>query len=477
MPRGEIFNFTFDNSTVYPGTVRKIAVYVPAQYTADKPACVYVGLDGLAFDAPTVFDNLIASREMPVTIAIGIDPGRVESGEPQHNPRFNRSVEFDALDDSLARLLLDEVFPEVERQRIASGVRITLSKDPNDRAAGGMSTGGIGAFTLAWERPDAFRRVFTAIGTFVGMRGGDRYAVLVRKTEPKPIRIFMQDGSRDQLTDIIGEAGDWWLNNQTMHSALKFAGYPVNQVWGEGSHDAKHAVAVFPDAMRWLWEGWPAPVTAGISQNVFLKEILIAGEGWHAVPTEDPVTQTLVGDGRGYVAESSDGRVYRTQTRSGSVWMHGQHGEEKLLDKGLDEPTGIALSPDGLWLAVSESKTHWGYSYRVLSDGTVCDKQKFYQFCVPDAADDSGAGGSVMDSDGRLYVATRMGVQVFDRNGRLRALIPTPGGRTWNLQFDANHLEILCVLCADGRAYRRKLKARGVASGSSPIVLPLGFAV
>ncbi len=218
VPIGKTFNFPFAESQVFPGTTRNITVYVPAQYKAEQPACVYVALDGLGFAAPIVFDNLIHKKEMPLVIGIGVSPGQVNSASPPANPRFNRSMEFDGLNGNLARLILDEILPEVEKHKTPDGLPILLSKDPNDRCTGGGSTGGIGAFTLAWERPDAFRRVFTAIGTFVGMRGGDRYPVLIRKTEPKPLRIFMQDGENDQWGGGP-EVGDWWNGNQGVQRA------------------------------------------------------------------------------------------------------------------------------------------------------------------------------------------------------------------------------------------------------------------
>jgi hypothetical protein len=143
------------------------------------------------------------------------------------------------------------------------GGLIKLSHDGNDRAIGGESSGAIAAFTAAWERPDSFTRVFSSIGTYVDLRGGMRYPSLIRKYEPKPIRIFMQDGSSD--LNIYG--GDWWMVNQTMERAFQFAGYEVQHVWGDGGHTGKQATAVFPDAMRWLWKDWPKPVTAGPSQN------------------------------------------------------------------------------------------------------------------------------------------------------------------------------------------------------------------
>jgi sugar lactone lactonase YvrE len=562
VPKGKDFQFTLDHSKVFPGTTRTITVYVPSQYSAERPACVYVGLDGLGFEAPVVFDNLIFRHEMPVTIAIGLPSGTVESADPPSDPRFNRSLEFDGLNGDLARFLLDEVFPEVERRRTPDGLPILLSKDPNDRVAGGGSTGGIGAFTLAWERPDAFRRVFTAIGTFVGMRGGDRYPVLVRKTEPKPIRIFMQDGSNDELTKAIGEAGDWWMGNQTMLRALEFAGYQVEHVWGEGTHSGRHATAIFPDAMRWLWKDWPQPVTAGVSRNAFLagappppnatgwlfQGILLPGEGWEPVPGDyqsagavaagmqgevvfrdagggkawtigadgkirrfaavsDSFTGLAFGpDGLVYVTDENTSKIcacaadghrclfaegirgrdivvthggaaYVTEPESGDgpsgrVWLIKAGGRRTLLDSGLNHPSGIALSPDGLWLAVAESRSHWGYSYRVASDGGVQDKQRFYRFEVPDEADDSGAGAWVMDVEGRLYAATRMGVQTFDRNGRVRAILPVPGGEAFGLAFGGAGFDVLYVSCADHRLYRRKLRVPGAPPWGAPIKLP-----
>ena len=212
---------------------------------------------------------------MPVTIAIGVSPGQVESAKTPADPRFNRSFEFDGLNDNLARFLLEEVFPEIEKNhKTPDDLPIRLSTDPNDRCAGGGSTGGIGAFTLAWERPDAFRRVFTAIGTFVGMRGGDRYPVLIRKTEPKPIRVFMQDGSADEWMGGP-EVGDWWMSNQTVERALEFAGYDVQHVWGTGPHSGRQATAIFPDAMRFLWKDWPQPIKAGSRRIHFSRRSLI----------------------------------------------------------------------------------------------------------------------------------------------------------------------------------------------------------
>ena len=186
IPKGEVLKFSFQTSKIYPGTYRDYWVYIPAQYDGKKPACVFVDQDAIQFKAPTVFDNLINSKEMPVTIGIFITPGRVLAKDTTALDRFNRSYEYDALGDAYVRFLLEELLPDVEKHTTTDGRPIILSKNGNDRAIGGTSSGAICAFTAAWERPDAFSRVYSGIGTYVGLRGGDRYPTLIRKYEPKP---------------------------------------------------------------------------------------------------------------------------------------------------------------------------------------------------------------------------------------------------------------------------------------------------
>ena len=158
---------------------------------------------------------------------------------------------YDGLGDAYARFLLEELLPEVETKKTADGRAIHLSHEGNDRAIGGGSSGAIAAFTAAWERPDAFSRVFSSIGTFVDLRGGMRYPALIRKFEPKPIRIYLQDGSND--LNIYG--GDWWMANQTMERGVHICRlWKLSMPVGDGGHTGKHATLIFPDALRWLWK-------------------------------------------------------------------------------------------------------------------------------------------------------------------------------------------------------------------------------
>jgi enterochelin esterase family protein len=160
VPQGTVTYYTW-TSKIFSGTFRDYWVYVPAQYQVDKPACVMVFQDGESFikgdgraRVPIVFDNLIAKHEMPVTIGVLINPGVLKAQSPDEQHRTNRSFEYDGLGDRYARFLLDEVLPEVAKH-------YSLSANPEDRAISGLSSGGICAFTVAWNRPDAFRRVLS----------------------------------------------------------------------------------------------------------------------------------------------------------------------------------------------------------------------------------------------------------------------------------------------------------------------------
>jgi enterochelin esterase family protein len=255
VPKGTVTKHSWNNSRIYPGTVREYSVYVPKQYDPAKPACVFVCQDGDVYKASTVFDNLIYKHQMPVTIGIFIKPGDVplKPGEPPRKrpdgrpagPK-NRSLEYDTLSDAYARFLLEEILPEVGKQ-------YNLTKDPEGRCIAGSSSGGICAFTVAWQRPNEFRKVFTTVGSFTNIRGGNKYPDLVRLTPKKPIRIFQQDGAND----IVNQFGSWPEANKAMAAALDAKGYDHKFVFGEGVHSSKHGTAIFPEAMRWMWRDWP----------------------------------------------------------------------------------------------------------------------------------------------------------------------------------------------------------------------------
>lgn len=253
VPSGVVTEHQWLDSKVFPGTKRRYYVYVPAQYDESKPAALMVFQDGHAYvsktgeyRAPVVFDNLIHRGELPVTIGVFVDPGHRKEQLPE-SPGWrpqpeNRSVEYDTLSDDYANFLIDEILPEIEKD-------YNISEDPGDRAICGASSGGICAFTVAWQRPDQFGKVLSHIGSFTNIRRGDTYPGIIRKTDKKPIRVYLQDGKND----LDNEHGNWPLANQQMYAALMYKEYDVRFDYGEGAHNGNHGGALLPDALRWLW--------------------------------------------------------------------------------------------------------------------------------------------------------------------------------------------------------------------------------
>jgi len=286
VPQGKVEHMPRLESKAYPGTVRDWAVYVPAQYSPEEPAAVMVFQDGHDYleetgrwRVPIVFDNLIAAGAMPPTIAVFVDPGHdsTKPAPPTAWKNSNRSLEYDSLGDRYARFLIEEILAEV-------GTRWKLADDPAWRAIGGASSGGICAFTAAWERPDAFGKVYSTIGSYTALRGGDAYPALVRKTEPKPIRVYLADSSGD----ISNQFGSWPLANRSLAAALKYMGYDLRFDWAEGfAHDSVHAGQLFPDAMRWLWRDerhLPQTDTRGdLKGDLTLLRLVPPGETWEVV--------------------------------------------------------------------------------------------------------------------------------------------------------------------------------------------------
>ena len=248
IPKGTLRQMPSWESHIFSGTTREWWIYVPAQYKADTPAAVMVFQDGAGVKdfVPTVFDNLIAKHVMPVAVGIFIQPGTFKDG------RSNRSFEYDTLSDQYARFLLEEILPEVEKTT-------KLRHDAASRAISGISSGGICAFTVAWERPDQFSKVLSWVGSFTNIasgptrrEGGHNYEALVRKTPKKPIRVFLQDGAND----LDNANGNWPLANLTLAKSLAFANYDYRFEYGQGFHSNRHGRAILPESLRWLWRDY-----------------------------------------------------------------------------------------------------------------------------------------------------------------------------------------------------------------------------
>ena len=529
VPRGTVTHYTW-TSRIFADATRDYWVYVPAEYRPEKPACLMVFQDGGGFVSengssrvPIVFDNLIYRHQMPVTIGIFINPGILPALSPNQRARYNRSYEYDSLGDRYARFLIDEILPAV-------GKRYNLSTNPNDRAIAGVSSGGICAFTVAWTHPEAFRRVLSFVGSFTDLRGGDIYPALIRKTEPKPLRVFLQDGTKD----LNIYAGNWYLNAQSMASALEYAGYDTKLVIGSEDHNMKQGGAILPDALRWLWRDYPRPIPkpqAG-GERDFVTTILDPGHDWEQVPLDTTTAGPLAVNGKGEVffSEQASGRILKIASNGvtpftekgtfASGLMFGLDGRlyaclksrEEIVAytlyarqstvasgipcddiavtgagaiyftdpagkrigyvnlrgaaqngfEGIAYPSSVRLSPDRSLLFADDRDGKWVWSFHVQPDRSLANGEPFYRLETLDESSATGAAGMALDTEGYLYVATKLGIQVCDQPGRVVTIISNPTTDPVSaMVFGDADLQTLYVT-AGGKIFRRRLRRKGV---------------
>jgi sugar lactone lactonase YvrE/enterochelin esterase-like enzyme len=368
VPKGNVTQHRWTSSKVFPATERDYWVYVPAQYDGSQPACVMVFQDGEgfvkpdgSFHAPVVLDNLIHKKEMPVTIGVFINPGIIPAAGPNQHPRYNRSYEYDTPSDEYARFLLEEILPEV-------GKTYKLTNEATGRGICGSSSGGICSFTAAWERPDAFSRVICFIGSFTDLRGGNIYPSMIRKTESKPIRVFLQDGSND--LDIY--SGSWFVANQDVASALKYAGYEHQFVVGDQGHNGKHGSSILPDALRFIWKDYPklpARGTFPLAQKdgrPAVTNIVDPSEPWQ-----------LVGQGYKFAdnpAPDAGGNVFFTDGPNSTIYRVDVDGKITPFVTDSKGAGGMEFGPDGrLYATQGKSKRIVAYSVPDAKEETIAE--------------------------------------------------------------------------------------------------------
>jgi len=526
-PKGAIKEFAFDQSRIFPGTKRKGAVFIPAQYDPAKPACVYVRQDGYNPAEKGFLESLIATGDMPVTVGVFVSPGELPAPDPKAMVRRNRCHEYDAVNDDYARFLVEELLPYV-----AKTFSLNLSTNGNDRCIAGGSSGGISAFNAAWQRPDAFTRVYANSGSFVAFRGGHEFPTLVRKTEPKPIRAYLTTGTHD----MENCAGDWYLIDLEMDKALKFSGYDYVFRALEGPHVVGWNEC-FPEAMRFIWKGWPAPVKVGEGAPR-LRDVLLPGEGWSlaaegfadargpacnekgevlfADPAADKVyrlgadgkVSTLLeksggacavavgpkgevfsvseaagkiecidaGGTRRTVAEGVPGRALLARP-DGSLYAAGaklwlvRDGKATVVGDGPKRATGLACRPDQWLLAVADGASKWAYSYQINPDGTLANQERFFWLHVQDWDDDAGAESACYAQEGQLLIATRAGIQICADDGPTQVVLPMPDrSRVLGVCLGGANRDTLFALCGS-RIWKRtvKLHAFGAFSAFTPV--------
>ncbi len=437
-------------SEIFDDTIRNWAIYVPKQYDPSQPTALMVFQDGERmrdlggrWRIPTVLDNLIASGHMPPTIAIFLDPGHDKSKPRQGNKSSNRSLEYDSLGDRYVRFLLEEIIPEVAK-------RYSLSDDPAQRAIGGSSSGAICAFTAAWERPDQFGKVYSSVGSFTNLRGGDIYPSLVRKTEPKPLRVYMADTSGD----LDNPFGNWPLDNKELASALEYMGYDVRFDWAKGyGHNADFGGSRFPDAMKWLWRSEvhkpQIDTSDDLRGDLTLLNLLIPGESWETVArgigfADAPCTDSA---GNFYYSDMRAPAVYRIDAETGAQsvvaelsvsglefgpngLLYGCQGAESrviTIDPATGDttvvasnmqPNDLAITKDGI-IFITETRKHQITAINIATDEvTIADTG----ILRPNGIALSNDGGTLVVSDSGGDAAWTFRVNA---NGALDAKMPT----------------------------------------------------
>jgi gluconolactonase len=546
VPQGRIEKRSFVSSTIFPGTTRDYWVYLPAGLDPTKGACLMVHQDGQScvdrkngLRVPNVYDHLIHEGAMPVTVGLFVNPGIVP-GDDDAGSRYNRSFEYDEMGPRYARFLIQEMIPAVERE-----FGIKISRDPNDCGIAGASSGAIAAFTVAWQRPDQFRRVFSSIGTYVGLRGGADYPTLIRKTEPKPLRVFLQDGEND----LNNYAGDWWMANQTMLRALQFSGYEVNHEWGKGGHERKQEAAIFPKAMRWLWDGHRSrPVKTHFDQaRSRAPEYLVDGAGWELVSDGHEWAEGLAVDAKGnlyfadlerseifkmtpagekscVVADSGrsnglamgpDGRLYgcasgvkkilawdtttwEAETIAEGVIVNdlvilhdhsiyftdpqgsrvcridGRSRKLSVVDEKFIKCNGIGVSPDQRFLYVADFLGCYVYSYRIAADGTLAQKQAYFNLELDPNEPVGHNDGLTVTKNGLMLIGTKVGVQICDQVGRVQLILPVPAmdeSRVCYVAMGGPHGKTLYAATSK-RVWKRETQMEGAFPWQAPVKPP-----
>lgn len=341
IPAGQIKSTTFTQSKIFPGTVRALTVFIPAQYDGSRPACVYVKTDGYNPVEKTLLERMIATKEMPVTIGVFVAPGDLPAPMKGTLNRRNRDFEYDGVSDNNVRFLTEELLPFVSKE-----YNLKLSESGNDRCIAGGSSGGIAAFTAAWQRPDAFSRVYANSGSFVAFRGGHEFPTLVRKFEAKPIRAYLTTGTHD----MENAAGDWFLLDQEMDKALRFSGYDYFFRIINGGHVAGY-YDYFQEAMHYLWKGWPQPIQAGPSAPR-AQDVLLPGQNWQATQTPG-----IRGDGHDFrgAACNAAGEVFFIDSVTDKIYCIDLDGNVKEFLANAGHANSLSFGPQGELYAVSSA--------------------------------------------------------------------------------------------------------------------------
>jgi enterochelin esterase-like enzyme len=281
VPSGTLSQPLLHTSKIYDGMQTTYWIYVSAQYDPKVPAALMVIQDGQYYTDRNggipflnVLDNLIAQKKIPVMICVFISPGKIAgaAGTPTYiaakayGDKWHRQLEdsmrsilYDTVSDRYPRFLRDELLPEVE-------AKYNIRKDAYSRGIMGLSSGAICSFNAAWQIPEQFSRVISWIGSFVSLQwqenpanadGGQDYPDKILREPKRNLRVWLQDGSRDQqFGGAQKNYGNWSAANLRMANALKVTGYDFHFSFGEGTHNGAQGAVELPEELMWLWRAY-----------------------------------------------------------------------------------------------------------------------------------------------------------------------------------------------------------------------------
>lgn len=272
VPKGKLSEKHTLTSKIYAGMKVDFWWYASPGVDPSTPAPLMVWQDGQTIIRGdlsqlrlfTVTENLVAEKRIPPMIHILVAPGFSPDGKPM------RSIEYDTVSDRYPRFLIEEIFPEVEKE-------YKLRPDGYSRGIGGESSGGISSLDAAWFMPDKFTRVHSTIGSYAAIQwhpeekqdGGYIFPFMVRKLPKRDIRVWMSDGTDDLENDY----GSWPLQNIQLANSLKMREYDYHFRFGLATHDSAQAALDLPESLSWLWRGYdPAKTTPDFSMDAAEKD-------------------------------------------------------------------------------------------------------------------------------------------------------------------------------------------------------------
>ena len=238
---------------------RNVAIYIPSQYAAGKPAPFIVCQDAnYQKELPTILDNMFAEHRLPVMLAVFVGNG---GGDAQGS---ERGLEYDTVSGRYAEFIESEVLPKLARD-----FDVIFTTDPDARATMGSSSGGAAALSMAWFHPELYHRVLTYSGTYVNQQSPtdpelphgawEYHEHLIPNQPAKPLRIWMEVGDKDnRANDPESTLHNWVLANQRMASALQTKHYHYQFVLARDAKHVDHRVVAqtLPEAMEWLWKDY-----------------------------------------------------------------------------------------------------------------------------------------------------------------------------------------------------------------------------